>query len=54
MTVQELYELARKKGDPRKIDLKLRPDDDDIVEVELEEEDGEVSAYLIAEGSIHL
>ena len=54
MTVQELYDLARKKGDPRKIELKLRPDDDNLAEVEFEEEDGEVSAYLIAEGSIHL
>ena len=54
MTVQELYELARKKGDPNKIELKLWPDDDDLVEVEFEEEDGAVSACLIAEGSIHL
>jgi hypothetical protein len=54
MTVQELYDFARKKGDPRKIELKLRPDDDNLAEVEFEEEDGEVSGYLIAEGSIHL
>jgi hypothetical protein len=54
MTVQELYDLARKKGDPRNIELKLRPDDDTLAEVEFEEEDGEVSAHLIAEGSIHL
>jgi len=54
MTIQELYDLARKKGDPREIELKLWPDDDDLAEVEFKEEDGEISACLRAEGSIHL
>jgi hypothetical protein len=54
MTVQELYDLARRKGDPNKIELKLRPDDDEIAEVEFEKEVGQVFAYLIQEGAIHL
>lgn len=54
MTVQELYNLARKKGDPSEIELKLSPDGDDLAEVEFEGEDGEISAHLIPEGSIHL
>ncbi len=54
MTVQELYNLAQRHGDPRKIELKLHPHDDEIAEVEFEEEDGEISAHLVLEGSIHL
>jgi hypothetical protein len=54
MTVQELYDLTLKKADPRKVEVRLRPHDDEIAEVEFEEEDGEVLAYLIEEGAIHL
>lgn len=54
MTVQELYDLTRKKADPHKVELRLRHDDDEIVEVEFDEEDGGVFAYLIEEGAIHL
>jgi len=54
MTVQELYDLTQKKGNPRTIGIRLRPDDDEIAEVEFEEEDGELYANLIAEGAIHL
>jgi hypothetical protein len=54
MTVQELYDLTLKKADPRKVEIRLRPDDDGVAEVEFEEEDGEVSANLIFEGAIHL
>jgi hypothetical protein len=54
MTVQELYDLTQRKADPRKVEIRLRPHDDEIAEVELEEADGEIVAYLIEEGSIHL
>ncbi len=54
MTVQELYELTRKKADPRKVELRLRPDGDEITEVEFEKEEDQVFAYLIEEGAIHL
>jgi hypothetical protein len=54
MTVQELYDLTQKKADPAKVEIRLRPDDDEIAEVEFEEEDGEVFANLIAESAIHL
>jgi hypothetical protein len=54
MTVQELYDLTLKKADPRKVELRLHPDDDDIAEVEFEEDDDEIFANLITEGSIHL
>lgn len=54
MTVQKLYELTQKKADPRKVEIRLRPYDDVIAEVQLEEENGEVFAYLIKEGAIHL
>jgi hypothetical protein len=54
MTVQELFDLTRKKADPRKVEIRLRPHGDEIAEVEFEETDGEVSAYLIEEGAIHL
>jgi hypothetical protein len=30
------YNLAHRKGDPSKIELKLRPDDEGLVEVEFE------------------
>jgi hypothetical protein len=54
MTVQELYDLTQKKADPRKVEIRVRPDDDEVAEVEFEEEDGEVSANLIVEGAIQL
>jgi hypothetical protein len=54
MTVQELFEFTQRRGDPRKVEIRLRPHGDEIAEVEFEEEDGEVSAYLIEEGAIHL
>lgn len=54
MTVQELYDLTQKKGDPRKVEIRLRPDNDEIAEVEFDEQDGEVFACLIEEGAIHL
>jgi hypothetical protein len=54
MIVQQLYDLAQKKGDPRKIEIRLRPDNGEIAEVEFDEEDGEVFACLIEEGAIHL
>ncbi len=54
MTVQELYELTQKKADPRKVEIRLRPDNDEIAEVEFDEEDGEIFACLIEEGAIHL
>jgi hypothetical protein len=54
MTVQELYDLTRKKADPRKVELRLHPEDDPIAEVEFGKEDGDVFANLITEGSIHL
>jgi hypothetical protein len=54
MTVQELYDVTRKKGDPREIELTLWPDDNSLAEVEFKEEDGEMFACLIAEGSVHL
>jgi hypothetical protein len=54
MTVQELYDLTRKKADPRKVELRLHPDDDEIAEVEFQEDDGEIHASLVPEGAIHL
>ena len=54
MTVQELYDLTQKKGDPRKIEIRLQPHDDEIAEVEFKEEEGEIFACLIEEGAIHL
>ena len=54
MTVQELYELTQGKADPHKVEVRLRPHGDVVAEVEFEEEDGEVSAYLIEEGAIRL
>jgi hypothetical protein len=48
MTVQELYDLTRKKADPGKVELCLHPDDGEIAEVEFEEDDGELYANLIA------
>jgi len=54
MTVQELYDLTQKKADPRKVEIRLRPYDDEIAEVELERENGQVIAYLVEEGAIHL
>lgn len=54
MTVQELYDLTLKKANPRKVEIRLRPDDDEVAEVEFEDDDGEVSANLILEGAIHL
>jgi hypothetical protein len=54
MTVQELYDLTLKKADPNKVEIRLRPDHDEVAEVEFEEEDGEISANLILEGAIHL
>ena len=54
MTVQELYDLTQKKADPRKVEVRIRPHDDEIAEVEFEEEDGQVCVYLIEEGAIHL
>ena len=54
MTVQDLYDLTRKKADPRKVEIRLRPHDDEIAEVEFAEEDGQVCAYLVEEGAIHL
>jgi hypothetical protein len=54
MTVQELYDLTQKKSDPGRVEIRLRPDNDDIAEVEFEEEDGEIFACLIQEGAIHL
>jgi hypothetical protein len=54
MTVQELYELTRKNADPSKVELRLRPDGDEIVEVEFEKDENEFFAYLIEERSIHL
>ncbi len=54
MTVQELYDLTRKEADPRKVEVRLRPHGDEIAEVEFEKEDGQVFAYLIEEGAIHL
>jgi hypothetical protein len=54
MTVQELYNLTLKKANPRKVEIRLRPDDDEVAEVEFEDDDGEVSANLLLEGAIHL
>jgi hypothetical protein len=54
MTVQELYDLTRKKADPRKVELRLHPDDDEIAEVEFHEDDGEIHASLVPGGAIHL
>jgi|HubBroStandDraft_6_1064221.scaffolds.fasta_scaffold12729_1 hypothetical protein len=54
MTVQELYDLTQKRADPSKVQIRVHPHNDEIAEVELEEEDGEVSANLIVEGAIHL
>lgn len=54
MTVQELYDLTLKKADPSKVEIRLRPDDDEIAEVEFEDVDGEVSANLVLEAAIHL
>ena len=54
MTVQELYELTQKKADPSKVELRLRSHDDEIAEVEFKEDEGEIFAYLIEEGAIHL
>ena len=54
MTVQELYDLTQKNHDPRKVELRLRPHDHEIVEVEFEEDDGHIYACLIEEGAIHL
>ena len=54
MTVQELYDLTQKKGDPRKTEIRLRQDGDEIAEVEFEEDDGQLCASLIEEGAIHL
>ena len=62
MTVQELYDFTRKKADPRKVELRVRnnslyapvPQGDEVAEVEFEKEDGQVFAYLIEEGAIHL
>jgi hypothetical protein len=54
MTVQELYDLTLKKADPSKVEIRLRPNDDEIAEVEFEDVDGEVSANLVLEGAIHL
>ena len=54
MTVHELYELARKEADPRKVELRLHPDGDNLVEVVFRKEDRQVAAYLVEEGAIHL
>ena len=54
MTVQELYDLAHKKGNPKKIEIRVHPDNDEIAEVEIKEADSEISACLIVEGCIHL
>lgn len=54
MTVQDLYDLTQKKTDPRTVELRLRPDGDEIAEVEFDKEEGQVFAYLIEEGAIHL
>jgi hypothetical protein len=54
MTVLELYNLTLKNADPSKVEIRLRPDDDEVAEVQFEEEDGEISANLIPEGAIHL
>lgn len=54
MTVQELYDLTQKRADRRKVEIRPRPYDDEIAEVELEEQDGKVFACLIEEGAIHL
>ena len=54
MTVQQLYDMTQKKADPRKVEIRLRPHNDEIAEVEFDEEDGEVFACLIEEGAIHL
>ena len=54
MTAQELYELTQKKANPSKVELRLRPDGDEIAEVEFEKEEGQVFAYLVEEGAIHL
>ena len=54
MTVRELYDLTQKKADPHRVEVRLRPCDDGVAEVEFEEDGGEVFAYLIEEGAIHL
>jgi hypothetical protein len=54
MTVQELYDLTSKRTDPSKVELRLRPDGDEIAEVEFEVDEGEVFAYLTEESAIHL
>lgn len=54
MTVQELYDLTRKEANPRNVEVRLRPRGDEIAEVEFEKEDGQVFAYLVEEGAIHL
>ena len=54
MTVQELYDLTQKRGDPRKIQIRLRQHGDEIAEVEFEEDDGQLYASLVEEGAIHL
>ena len=54
MTVQQLYDMTQKKADPRKVEIRLRPHNDEIAEVEFDEEDGAIFACLIEEGAIHL
>ena len=44
MTVQELYDLTLKKADPRKVEIRLRPDNDEVAEVEFEEEGNQLFA----------
>jgi hypothetical protein len=54
MTVQDLYDMTLKHGNPREVEIRMRPHDDEIAEVEFENEDGQLCAYLIEEGAIHL
>lgn len=54
MTVQELYDLTQKNGDPRKTEIRLRQHGDEIAEVEFEEDDGRLYASLIEVGAIHM
>jgi hypothetical protein len=54
MTVQELYDLTQKNGDPRTTEIRLRQHGNEIAEVEFEEDNGQLYASLIEEGAIHL
>jgi hypothetical protein len=54
VTVQDLYDLTQKNGDPRKTEIRLRQHGDEIAQVQFEEDEGQLYASLIEEGAIHL